>query len=541
MATEANITLSLFEILGGVCLFIFGIKKVTKSLEDFAGASLRLVLTQLSKNRFKGVVFGSLIALSLQSSGAVMLMLVAFSNSGLIALQETISIMLGAGFGSTLTAQLLAFRVHRWAPVMLLVGYILIRTGKTSKTWDIGNTIFSFGLVFLGMHLVTSGTEPLVGDSFIPAAVAFFSKTPFFAVILGIALTTLFQSSMATIGLLLTFAFNGLICVQDAIPFIVGANIGSCSIAFLGSSSGHVEGRRIPWTELFIRITAGIIMLIFANYYISFVELLTNDPARGIAHAHLLFSITALILFLPFTGIVSKFIKSMIPGPQNEEEFGPRFLDHNSLSNPPVALSEAAREVLRQGDIVLNMMDDIMKAFTKTDRELLNDIIKRDDKVDLLQESITHYLTRLSEEELSQKESLTELQLLNFSLELEHVADVISKGLSHHVFKRLEEGYYFSDEGYGELKKFHGRVRDLVRKGLDAITLRDKKMAREIIEETKEIIDLQRELNRSHIERLHAGVKFTAETSTIHLDMLADLSRIAIHVSHIGYSILGKM
>ncbi|RKZ30662.1 hypothetical protein DRQ36_04715 [bacterium] len=541
MANETSITLAIFEVLGGVALFLYGIKKVTKSLEDLAGASLKLIITQLTKSRFRGFVIGLAVALSVQSSGAVMLMLVAFSNTGLLALGEAVSIILGAGVGTTFTVQLLAFRVHAWAPAMLLVGYITSRVTRSGKVVDTGRAIFSFGLVFLGMHLISAGTAPLIREEFFPAAIDFFRKTPLFAAVMAAILTFAFQSSTATLGLLLTLAFNGIIDVESAIPFIVGANIGSCGTAFLGAAGSKVHGYRVAWTEFVVRVITGIVVILLAKYYATVTGFLTGDPARGIAHIHTLYAITATVIFLPVSTLLAKLIAKIIPEPSGEKVFGPVYLDPNALSNPPVALGSAAREILREGDIVLSMVDDIIVALSENNIELLSEIVARDDKVDTLQEAVTAYLTKLTESELSEEESRTEVQLITFALELEHIADVVSKDLARHVEKRVDQNYYFSEEGFGEILSFHRRVRNLVRLALDAIPLRTNILARDIIQETKKIIETQRELNRSHIERLHAGIKFSTVTSALHIDLLTDMARIAVHVSHIGYAILGKV
>ncbi len=540
MTNDVNITLSIFEILGGVALFLYGIKQVTKSLEDFAGASLKMIITQLTKSRLRGFFIGITTALSLQSSGAVMLMLVAFANSGLLVVQESVSIMLGAGVGTTLTVQLLAFRIHNWAPAMLLVGFIVYRTTK-GRVREFGKAIFAFGLVFLGMHLITMGSAPLSNDPFFPVTVDFFLQTPFFAVVLAAILAFVFQSSAAVLGIMLTLAFNDIIGIEAAIPFIVGANIGSCGIAFLGASGGKSSGYRIASAELVSRLTTGIIVFILARYYADLVSLITQSPARQLAHMHTLFALTSAMIFLPLSKLLARVATIFVPKTAGEDEFRPIYIDHRALSNPPVALGSAAREVLRQGDIVLSMMDDMMIALSKTDRNMLNAIVARDDKVDELQENIVQYLTKLNESELSEKEAIAERQLLTFTLELEHIADVISKDISRHIEKRLEEGYYFSEEGWKEIMEYMNKVRGLLRQGLDAIPLRDERLARDIIEQTKEMVVTQRELTRSHIDRLHAGVKLSAETSAIHLDLITDVARIALHVSHIAYAILGKV
>lgn len=540
MANESNITLEIFQILGGVSLFLFGIKLVTKSLEDFAGASLKMIITQLTKSRLRGFLIGIAIALSLQSSGAVMLMLVGFANSGLLAIGGAISLILGAGLGTTLTVQVLAFNIHKWAPAMLLVGFIVSRIGQ-DRTREFGKAIFAFGLVFLGMHLITNGAEPLAGEDFFPATVDFFRRTPLFAAVSAAVLAFVFQSGTAMMGLLLTLAFSGIVDIHSAIPFIVGANIGSCGIAFLGASGGRTNGYRVATAGLLARIIVGAIVIVFAKYYSQIAVFLSDSPARQIAHTHSMFAITGAVIFLPLSNVLAKLASVIVPESKAPAKFHPIYIAPHALANPPAALGGAAREVLREGDIVLSMLDDVMHALEKNDRNLLNDIVARDDKVDELQEAIRDYLTKLSESELSERESIAELQLLTFTLELEHIADVISKDIARHVEKRLEEGYYFSDEGWNEIRGFFDEVRTLFRSALNAIPLRDETLAGEIIDKMKQLVETQRLLTRNHIERLHAGSKFSAETSAIHLDLMADFARIAIHVSHIAYAILGKV
>jgi phosphate:Na+ symporter len=540
MANEINITLSIFEIFGGVALFLYGIKKVTKSLEDFAGAGLKMIITQLTKSNLRGFVIGMLVSLTLQSSGAVMLMLVAFANSGLLAVNEAISIILGAGVGTTLTVQLLAFRIHEWAPAMLLAGYLILDL-TSGRVREIGKAVFSFGLVFLGMHLITNGAGPLSKEPFFPATVDFFRQTPFFAVIVAAVLTFAFQSSAVVLGVLLTLAFSDIIGIEAAIPFIVGANIGSSGIGFLGATRGKANGYRMATAGLLSRLSVGVLVLILADYYIDAAVFLSNSPARQIAHVHTLFALTMSVIFLPLSKLLTSASNVLVPKKAGEEFFRPIYIDPRWLSNPPAALGSAAREVLRQGDIVLSMMEDILTALGQNDKSLLDDVIARDDKVDRLQVDIVNYLTKLNESELSKSEAVIERQLLSFTLELEHIADVISKDIARHMEKRMDAGYYFSDEGWAEIKEYSNEIRALLRRGLDAIPLRDEKLAHEIIETTKELVVKQRRFTRNHIDRLHAGVKLSVETSAIHIDLINDLARIAVHVSHIAYAIMGKV
>jgi len=484
---------------------------------------------------------GILTALGLQSSGATILMLIAFANAGLIATRRSIPVILGAGIGTTLTVQLLAFKIYKFAPIIVTIGFVMLFLIKKRVWHYTGRVIFSFGLVFLGMAIMREGIIPIQDNPAIASMVQFLSTAPFWVAVLGFALATLFQSSTAVLGLFLTLAFTGVVDLQVSLPIVIGANVGSCMIGAIGAIGGKTEAKRIVWTQLSMKFILGIIVFILLPYYHDLIRTIGGSTARQIANSHTLFDIIVAIVFFPFANRITKIIERIFPKPPESDEFAPRYLDDSTLENPLVAMGQATREIMRIGEIVQTMLADWGKVFFSNDPGLLNEIIVRDDQVDKLQEAVTDFLTKVSTEELDEDTASLSVALVHIAFEMEHIGDVISKDLALHVQKKIDIGYYFSDEGFSEILSYHSDVSNNFKMILGAIPLRDKKLAMQVIDETKRLVEHQRDLYRSHLVRLRKGLKETEETSTIHIDILSDLNKINLHTSYIAYAILGKV
>ncbi|RLE58518.1 MAG: hypothetical protein DRJ35_07740, partial [Thermoprotei archaeon] len=253
-------TMQMFTLVAGLCLFLYGINQVTRNLQKLAGSSLRHLVAKLTRTRLRGFVMGIFTAFGLQSSGAAILMLIAFANAGLISLERSIPIILGAGIGSTLTVQLLAFKIYKISSIIIVVGYVMMFLLK-SRTWHYtGRVIFSFGLVFLGMAVLRDGIAPIQNNPAISAMVGFVESAPFWVAVLGFALATLFQSSTAVLGLFLTLAFAGIVDLHISLPVVIGANVGSCMIGVIGAIGGKAEAKRIVWTQLLMKTFVAIFL-----------------------------------------------------------------------------------------------------------------------------------------------------------------------------------------------------------------------------------------------------------------------------------------
>ena len=534
-------TMQMFQIVGGLCVFLYGISQVTRNLQKLAGPTLRMWVARLTKNPLLGFLMGIFLAFALQSSGAVALMLIGFANAGLVSLAQALPVILGAGIGSSLTVQLLAFKIYKFAPILITIGFVIFFFVH-SRVWHYtGRVIFSFGLLFLGMAIMKDGIVQFHEHPAIGAMVDFLVGAPFWVAVFGFALATLFQSSTAVLGLLLTLAFSGIVDLRIALPMIIGANVGSCMLGIIGSIKGKTISKRIAFGQLILRIVIAVIFFAFIGQYRSIIDAIGGDLPRRIANAHTFFETVVALIFFPFAKVLARFFEKIIPQGRSDVDFSPRYLDDEMLANPLVAMGQATKEIIRMGEKVEEMLRDWGKVFFSNDKQLLKKIIDEDDKVDLLQESITEFLSKVAMEEMEEESASLTVALVHIAFELEHIGDVISKDLAVHAQKKIDVGYYFSDEGFSEILQYHDDVLKNYRTALDAIPLRDKTLAKMVIEQTKHLVERQRELYRSHLVRLRKGLKESEETSTIHIDILSDLNNINLHISYIAYAIMGKI
>ena len=534
-------TMQMFTLVAGLSLFLYGISQVTRNLQKLAGPSLRQLVSKLTRSPIRGFFMGIIVAFSLQSSGAAILMLIAFANAGLISLARSVPIILGAGIGSTLTVQMLAFKIYKFAPIIITVGFVMLFFIKKRVWHYTGRIIFSFGLVFLGMAIMREGILPIQNNPAIISMAQFFASAHFWVAVIGFVLATIFQSSTAVLGLLLTLAFTGVVDLQLALPVVIGANVGSCMIGVIGSIGGKTEAKRIVWVQLSMKIFLGVVIFIFLPQYEHLIRLIGGSVARQIANAHTLFDILVAIIFYPVSGKITRLFMKIFPQSETNEEFGPKYLDSATLENPHLAMGQSTKEIMRIGEIVQKMFDDWGKVFFSNDPALLKQLVADDDKVDALQEAVTEFLTKMSMDEIDEETASLSVVLVQIVFELEHIGDVISKDLATHAKKKIEIGYYFSDEGFEEILSYHSDIRKNLKSVLDAIPLRDTKLAEQVIAETKRLVEKERALYRSHVRRLRQGLKETEETSTIHIDILSDLNKINLHISYIAYALLGKI
>lgn len=531
----------MFQIVGGLCVFLYGISQVTRNLQKLAGPTLRLLVARLTKSHTRGFFMGIFLAFALQSSGAVALMLIGFANAGLIATMQAVPIILGAGIGSSLTVQLLAFRIYKFAPILITIGFCIFFFVHARVWHYTGRVIFSFGLLFLGMAIMRGGIVQFHNDPAIATMAQFFAGAPFWVAVLGFALATLFQSSTAVLGLLLTLAFSGVVDLQLSLPMIIGANVGSCMLGIIGAIKGKAEAKRIVLGQLILRTTIAIMLFSLMPQFRAVVDAIGGNIPRRIANAHTIFETMVALVFIPFAKPLSRLFIKIVKPDKPSDEFLPHYLDDSTLTNPLVAMGQATKEIIRMGEVVEDMLRDWGKVFFSNDKQLLNKIIADDDRVDAIQESTTEFLSRIAMEEMEEDSASLAVALVHIAFELEHIGDVISKDLAVHAKKKIDVGYYFSDSGFSEILKYHGEVLKNLSTSLDAIPLMDRTLAQMVIEETKHLVERQRELYRSHLSRLRKGLKETEETSTIHIDILSDLNKINLHTSYIAYAVLGKI
>jgi len=465
-------------------------------------------------------------------------MLVGFVGAGLLGLKETMGIILGADIGTTITVQIITFRVYDYALAVIGLGVLIIFVQRKSVGKEIGQAILGFGFIFFALKVLVDTFTPVTHNPLLKDAMMGLSEDPVAGIIVSTVLTALFQSSAATLGLAVSAAHSGLLSLDAAMPIVLGANIGTCLSAIISSMGATVEAKRVAFAHILFKIIGVIIVLPFLGVFTHFVGLSSPDLARQVANAHTLFNIAITIIFLPFIGPFTRLVTLILPEKKGAERFGPKYLDPIVLSSPPLALVQASRESLRIADIIQDMLVKSLDVFEKNDMDLLEKIEERDDEVDILDKEIKLYLTKLVRESLSEEQAKMELEIILFSDSMENVGDVIDKNLMDLARKKIKGGLSFSKEGMNEIRMLHQKVVENLELGIAAFAGSNADLAQKLINHKAKISEMERELRQAHITRLHKGFKESIDTSSIHLDVLANLKRINSLITNVAYPIV---
>jgi len=532
----------LVALFGGVALLLYGIRLSGDGLQRAAGGRLRHLLTGLSRHRLLAIVSGASITAIFQSSSAAAVMLIGFVAAGLMTFRQTLGIILGADIGTTLTVQLIAFRITDGAPLLIGLGFTTMFIARRRGVKDAGQAILGFGLLFLGLRLILDGVAPLRLNPLAVDVLQAVAKSPLLALVVAAAFTALVHSSAATIGLTLALAANGLVDARGAVAIVLGANIGTCSSALEAAVGAGAEARRVATAHIAFKVLGAALAFPLIGPFTEFVARTTADPARQVANAHTFFNVGISAVFLPFTPLAARAIEALVPADHAEETpFRTRYLDERALDQPSLAHGQATREALRMADVVQGMLRDVITVFHHDDQALLEDIEKRDDQVDFLDREIKLFLARLGREAMGSDLSKKEIGLLSFIANLENIGDIIDKNLMELARKKLYQGRRFSEAGWAEIVEFHGLVAKNLERAIAAFAANDKALAQEVLDQRPFMRARERELRESHLGRLRAGLAESVETSEIHLDVLTNLKRISSHVSALMFPILDEV
>lgn len=534
IALEKNwLLFLLFSLFGGLGVFIFGLNYGSKGLIRAAGAKMRDLLFSLTKNRFMALVVGIIVTVILGSSTASSILLVRFASSSIILLEQALGVLLGINIGTTITVQIIAFKILDYAILIVGIGFFLMHLYP--KLRNIGQAIFGLGLLFFSLRLMSIATANLKYLPDFNSAIASLSNYPILGIIAAAVLAFVLRSSAATIGIVLILSFDSLIQFHQAVPLILGANLGTTFSSLL--SANTIEGRRVAFGHLLFNAIAIAILFPFIRFIPVVINVIGGDTARQIANLHTLFNVVTAIIFLPLLHPLSKVLKSLVKETARERLRLHR-LDPTFLSTPAIALGQAAREILYMADIVIKMMEDSICVFQNRDNDLRKRIIAIDDEVDTLEETITPYLTKISEVEMDSTLSGYHSALLNAVNEIEHIGDVVSKNLMSYAKKQIDTGFTFSKEGFTQIEKLQRFCLTTLRTAIDALATRDRRLAEEAALRKELGYKMAKELNELHLDRLRRGLKESLETSTIHVDLVSDLERINFHAAVIAEGLL---
>jgi len=531
----------LFALFGGMALLWYGIRLAGEGLQRAAGGRLRQILGTISANRLAGAGVGVLVTALLQSSAATVGMLVRFAGSGLMTLPESMGVILGADIGTTLTVQLLAFRLAGASLLLVGLGVALQFAARRKLFQYLGQALLGFGLIFLGMQVMAQGMTPLRESALFQQGLRALAEQTLLGIVASALFTGLVASSAAVIGLALSFAHQGLLPLAAAMPVILGANIGSCAASLAASLGGEAEAKRVALAHVLLKVAGVALILPVLDRFVAFTAGTSADGARQIANAHTLFNVGIALLFLPLIRPATWIVSALIPKEAaGNGTFRPRYLDERFLATPAVALGQATREAIRMADIVADMLRRSIETFRGQQVELVEAIERQDDQVDILNREIKRYVTQLSQQSMSPEESRREIDLLSFSNHLENLADIVDRNLMELAKKKLYAGVDFSEAGQKEIEELHGRILQNLETAIGAFAANDPALARRVLDAKTEISQVERGFRQNHIQRLHEGFRESIETSEIHLDVLGNLKRINSHITAVAYLILER-
>lgn len=535
-------------LIGGVAFFFFGLRSAKKGLELVVGDRLRHAMTRLAANRFTAFIFGIFATIMLQSSGATSAMLVSFTSSGILTLFQAAAVMLGSDIGTTFVAILLSIRqISDFSLTIVSAGLIVELLAKRRVVRDFGSIILGFGLIFYGMQLMTQAAEPLKTSDVAMKVFEFLSGHPI-ATIVFAAIVSGALHSAGTIGIAIALAFAGTITFEAAIPIVLGANVGTCITAVMAGFGSGAEGRRVAVAHVITKLAGIICIYPFIREFaglVGEVDHVVNAVFTGfqagvaakIAIAHILFNTALAAIFLPLLKPLIALVKIIWPEKEEKKKpFGPKYLDKSALETPALAFAQARREIMRIGATAQWLFSDCLRMFSRGEdfQEEVSRIREEDDKIDVLEKAVRFYLAEIATERLSTEQAGTQMALLSIASDFEEIGDIMSHELTRLAAKKGKGCRIFSDEGWKDLKNFQTMVLDNFNLMLSMLAQPSDEILKKMERHEEHMNDVEQELRHAHLTRLHQGLKESFETSSIHMDILANLRRINSKLTRIS-------
>lgn len=552
----------IFSFMGGLGLFLYGMKIMSEGLQKAAGDRLRKVLEKLTTNRFIAFLVGVGVTAVVQSSSATTVMVVGFVNAGLMNLLQAIGVILGANIGTTVTAQMIAFKVQHYALPAIGLG-VGLRLFATSRRWQYyGEILIGFGMLFYGLTVMKSGLSVLKEHAYFQQAFVTFGNNPLLAVLAGALLTMVLQSSSATVGITMTLALSGALSFKGGIGLILGENIGTTITALLASIGTNVTAKRAARVHMIFNVIGVVYILLLLPLFIKLVDHITpGNPdflltsadqaltygmtigdkpfiARHLANAHTIFNVANCLLFLPLLGVLAKISTWMVPAhDEDEQETHLRYLDNRVLDTPSLAVSQARQETVRMMQIATKMFAQTMECSHDYSMKLVEKVYRKENTIDMLQKEITDFIVALSPQSLTREFSREVTSLMYMVNNIERIGDH-SENLVKLVERRLESKIIFSDQAMEEIEDISSKTSEFLKLICDALQRGDGKIMTEAKRLEKSINMLEDHYRKDHVSRLNEGC-CTVDAGLIFIDMLTNFEKIGDHCYNIAESIAG--
>lgn len=523
-------------LIGGLGLFLFGMKMMGDGLENAAGEKLKGILEKITSNKYIGVVVGAVVTAVIQSSSATTVMVVSFVNAGLMSLMQATGVIMGANIGTTITAQMVSFNLDGIAPFFIGFGAILLLTVKNKRARDIASIALGFGILFMGMGLMSSSMSPVAESDTFRNLITVIGDNRILGVLAGLGMTAIVQSSSATTGILVALAMTGSIDMNIALPIIFGCNIGTCVTALLASLGANRTAKKAALIHLMFNIVGVIVFLPFMDIVINIVEKMNpGEVTRQVANAHTIFNVTVTILLLPMAKYLVVIANKILPGDELIQKKGAMYLDKNLLETPVIASGQVFKETIRMADIAKENIELAMKSFLEDNEESIKKVYENEEVINILERDITDYLVLLSSYELPEKESRVLSSTFHVINDIERIGDH-AKNIVELSTEKINNHLTIEGEAKDEIINMYEKTIQALNLALDCYSSNNSIKAKEIKEIECSINKYEKDLRENNIIRLNER-KCTANSSVVFLDLINNLERIGDHSTNIAESI----
>ena len=536
---------TILTMAGGLGLFLFGMELMSDSIEKVAGARLRRILEIFTTNRFMGMIVGIIFTGIIQSSSACTVMVVSFVNSGLMNLYQAAGVILGANIGTTITSQLVSFNLSKIAPMILLVGVVVMMFTKKEKVRKVAEIIVGFGILFVGLSTMSEAMANMKNE---PRVVNLLMslKNPFLATLMGFALTAVIQSSSVTVSIVLLLASQDLLPLPITLYIILGCNIGACATAMLASMTGKKDAKRAALIHLLFNIIGTVIiyiaLFVAGDQIVELIKSISADNGRFVANAHTLIKITQVILLFPFTGWLVKMTYLIVPGEDAKigyrESYQLKYIGDKVVFNPATAVVEVIKELERMASLAEENLNRAMNALITLDEEDIEEVYEVEKNINFLNHAITDYLVKINQTTLPIEDLNSLGALFHVVNDIERIGDH-AENVADAARQRKEEGISISKEAQKELGDMLEMVNKIIRYAVEMFARSDESHMQEVISLEDQVDEKERELQKKHVERLTKG-ECSPEAGMIFSDIVSGLERVADHATNIAFAITSE-
>lgn len=534
---------------GGLGLFIYGMQVMASGLQKAAGNSLKKILEVLTKNKFLGVLLGIGVTAIIQSSSATTVMVVGFVNAGLMNLQQTVGIIMGANIGTTVTGWLVSsvqwagvFSPENLAPIAVFIGAALAIFSKKQTVNQIGEILVGFGMLFIGIEMMSSGVEPLQKLPAFKEAFTQFGRNPLLGVLVGAVVTAVIQSSSASVGILQSLSITGLVSWNSAVYIIMGQNIGTCVTALLSSVGTSKNAKGAAYIHLLFNVIGSVFFSVLAAIFFSFYHDFGFQKIGmvEISLIHTGFNIANTVIMFPFSGLFVKMAEKLATITSKnvgEDETVPVHLDDRILSTPSIAMSNCTKEIVRLGNMSLKNLTAACESLENRDGSRVEKILEREKNIDNLTKAITAYLVKLCNSNLTKQENTNATGMFHIVNDMERIGDH-AENIIEMTQQMIADDLELSKKGIDDLKKMAEESLKSVRNCIIALSDNDIDFAEKVIKEEERVDNLEKQIRGEHMQRLTSG-ECNPRVGVIFLDALTNLERVSDHALNVAQGVIG--